>query len=173
MPPSVACRWRDAAAYLPVQTVGCIGGAILANVMFSRGGDLDLHHSTGPRAPHWLSEVVATIGLILVIFALARSRSVAPGPGRGRGLHRRGLLLHQLDQLRQPGHHRRPDVLRHLRRHRPVLGPELRLGPGRGWGARLRAGQASSTPASPLPKRPTSSSPTTEVVDDPTPKEAP
>src|ERR1700728_1454977 len=27
--------WRDAAAYLPVQVAGCIGGAILANAMFA------------------------------------------------------------------------------------------------------------------------------------------
>jgi arsenate reductase len=65
-------KWRDAAAYLPFQTVGCIGGAILANVMFSQAA---ISISTKHRAsgPHWVSEVVATIGLILVIFALARS----------------------------------------------------------------------------------------------------
>jgi glycerol uptake facilitator-like aquaporin len=65
-------KWRDAAAYLPFQTVGCIGGAILANVMFSQAA---ISISTKHRAsgPHWVSEVVATIGLILLIFALARS----------------------------------------------------------------------------------------------------
>jgi len=65
-------KWRDAAAYLPFQTLGCIGGAILANVMFS---EATISISTKHRAsgPHWVSEVVATIGLILVIFALARS----------------------------------------------------------------------------------------------------
>ena len=64
--------WRDAAAYLPAQVAGCVGGAILANVMFSRAA---LEISTKHRAsgPHWLSEAVATIGLLLVIFALARS----------------------------------------------------------------------------------------------------
>ena len=65
-------RWKDAAAYLPFQTVGCICGAIVANVMFSEAA---VSISTKERAtgPHWLSEVVATVGLILVIFALARS----------------------------------------------------------------------------------------------------
>ena len=65
-------KWRDAAAYAPFQTVGCIGGAVLANVMFSRAA---ISISTKHRAsgPHWVSEVVATLGLILVIFALARS----------------------------------------------------------------------------------------------------
>jgi len=65
-------KWRDAAAYAPFQTAGCIGGAILANVMFSRAA---ISISTKHRASgaHWVSEVVATLGLILVIFALARS----------------------------------------------------------------------------------------------------
>jgi arsenate reductase len=65
-------KWKDAAAYLPFQTLGCIGGAILANAMFSEAA---ISISTKQRAtgPHWLSEVVATVGLMLVIFALARS----------------------------------------------------------------------------------------------------
>ena len=64
--------WKDAAAYLPAQTLGCICGAILANMMFSEAA---VSISTKHRAsgPHWLSEVVATVGLVLVIFALARS----------------------------------------------------------------------------------------------------
>jgi glycerol uptake facilitator-like aquaporin len=65
-------KWADAAAYLPFQVVGCICGAIVANVMFSEAA---ISISTKHRAsgPHWLSEVIATIGLILVIFALART----------------------------------------------------------------------------------------------------
>jgi arsenate reductase len=64
--------WKHAAAYLPFQTLGCIFGAIVANAMFSEAA---ISISTKHRAsgPHWLSEVVATVGLILVIFALARS----------------------------------------------------------------------------------------------------
>src|SRR5215472_15461925 len=64
--------WRDAAAYLPVQVAGCIGGAVLANLMFALPAATI---STRDRATpaHFLSEIVATIGLMLVIFALARS----------------------------------------------------------------------------------------------------
>ena len=29
-------RWRDALAYLPAQVAGCAGGAVVANLMFSR-----------------------------------------------------------------------------------------------------------------------------------------
>ena len=65
-------RWRDAAAYLPAQVAGCVGGAVVANLMFS-GTAVSL--SAGHRASpgHFLSEIVATLGLILVIFALART----------------------------------------------------------------------------------------------------
>ena len=70
---------RDALAYLPAQVLGCISGAILANVMFSLPAvSISTHHrATGP---HLLSEVVATVGLLLVIFALARSErsSITP-----------------------------------------------------------------------------------------------
>ncbi len=70
---------RDAAAYLPAQVAGCISGAVLANVMFSLSAvSISTHHRAS--APHLLSEVVATIGLLLVIFSLARSErsSITP-----------------------------------------------------------------------------------------------
>jgi glycerol uptake facilitator-like aquaporin len=64
--------WRDALAYLPAQGSGCVAGAVVANVMFA---EPFVSLSTKHRAsgPHFLSEVVATLGLLLVIFALARS----------------------------------------------------------------------------------------------------
>ena len=64
--------WRRAIAYLPAQVAGCISGAILANAMF---GLAAVSISTKDRAsgPHFLSEIVATAGLMLIIFALARS----------------------------------------------------------------------------------------------------
>ena len=64
--------WRDAAAYLPAQVLGCIFGAIVANVMFSKSAiEISTKHRASPE--HFLSEIVATLGLLLVIFALARS----------------------------------------------------------------------------------------------------
>jgi glycerol uptake facilitator-like aquaporin len=64
--------WRDASAYLPAQVAGCATGAVVANVMFSRAAfEISTKHRAS--APHFLSEVVATLGLLLVIFALARS----------------------------------------------------------------------------------------------------
>ncbi len=65
-------RWREAAAYLPVQVAGCIGGAVLANLMFAKAAvSLSTKHRASPG--HFLSEVTATLGLLLVIFALART----------------------------------------------------------------------------------------------------
>ena len=53
------------------------------------------------------------------------------GAVRRRGLHRRRLLVHVLDQFRQPRRHRRPDPDRHLRRHRAVVGAHVHRRPGR------------------------------------------
>jgi len=65
-------RWRTAVAYLPAQVTGCVAGAVIANLMFSEPA---VSISTKHRASgaHFISEIVATLGLILVIFALARS----------------------------------------------------------------------------------------------------
>jgi glycerol uptake facilitator-like aquaporin len=64
--------WRDATAYLPVQVAGCIGGAVVANLMFALPAvSISTKHRATPA--HFLSEIVATLGLIVVIFAPARS----------------------------------------------------------------------------------------------------
>jgi glycerol uptake facilitator-like aquaporin len=64
--------WRDAAAYLPAQVAGCTGGAVLANLMFALPAvSISAKHRATPA--HFLSEIIATLGLILVIFALVRS----------------------------------------------------------------------------------------------------
>jgi arsenate reductase len=65
--------WRDALAYIPAQTGGCILGAIAANGMFALTAVSisTKHRATGP---HFLSEIIATLGLLLVIFSLARTK---------------------------------------------------------------------------------------------------
>ncbi|MHB1583872.1 MAG: aquaporin [Acidimicrobiales bacterium] len=64
--------WRDAAAYVPTQVAGCIAGAVIANLMFGLGA-VTISTKDRASAGHFLAEVVATFGLLLVIFALARS----------------------------------------------------------------------------------------------------
>jgi arsenate reductase len=71
--------WRDAAAYLPAQVAGCAGGAVVANLMFARAAvSISARHRAAPA--HLLSEVVATLGLVVVIFALARSGRARTAP---------------------------------------------------------------------------------------------
>lgn len=63
---------RDALAYVPAQVTGCVLGAVAANAMFSLPAiSIATTHRASP--PHLFAEVIATLGLILVIFALARS----------------------------------------------------------------------------------------------------
>ncbi|WP_317443413.1 aquaporin [Streptomyces collinus] len=70
---------RDVAAYLPAQTAGAVAGAVLADAMF---GKPLVHWSTHDRsAGHlWLGEVVATAGLILLVFGLNRTQRAHLGP---------------------------------------------------------------------------------------------
>ncbi|MET8151299.1 MIP/aquaporin family protein [Actinoplanes sp. NPDC049668] len=69
----------DLAAYALAQTGGAVAGAVLANLMFDLA---PVTFSTKERAEGhlWLGEVVATAGLLLLIFALARSGRVAVAP---------------------------------------------------------------------------------------------
>ena len=76
-------KWSIAAVYLPAQVIGCIAGAILANLMFAEPA---VAWSTTERSgwPLLLGEVVATAGLVVVIFALVRTgRSHLAAPAVG------------------------------------------------------------------------------------------
>jgi glycerol uptake facilitator-like aquaporin len=69
-------RWREACAYIPAQVIGCILGAIVANGMFALAAiSISTKHRASPA--HFLSEIIATLGLLVVIFALARTRRSA------------------------------------------------------------------------------------------------
>lgn len=72
----------EVGAYVIAQIVGGIGGAVLANVMF----EVDTHISTHHRASggHLVGEIVATAGLVALIFALVRSeRGAIAAPAVG------------------------------------------------------------------------------------------
>ncbi len=71
--------WREVLAYIPVQIAGCLAGAILANLMFDEPA-VSLSSTDRLTAAHFLAEVVATAGLVLVIFALARTNRAAVIP---------------------------------------------------------------------------------------------
>ena len=66
--------WRDVPAYVAAQFTGAIIGVAMAHAMF----DLPLfvasaHARTG--GAQWWSEIVATVGLVLVVFACVRSKT--------------------------------------------------------------------------------------------------
>jgi glycerol uptake facilitator-like aquaporin len=67
-----SCSWLRASLYLPFQFAGCIVGTIVGNLMF---GDAWVTWSNHHRASgaHFFSEIVATAGLIFLIFALQRN----------------------------------------------------------------------------------------------------
>ena len=69
----------DLAAYIPVQVAGCCGGAVLANRMFGLPF-VELSTKTRTGGGLWLAEIVATVGLLLVIFAVVRSGRAAVAP---------------------------------------------------------------------------------------------
>ena len=69
----------DLGGYVAAQIVGAIAGSVLANLMFALPAVAWSHRQRA--AGHlWLGEVVATTGLILLIFALARSGRAAAAP---------------------------------------------------------------------------------------------
>jgi arsenate reductase len=71
--------WRDALAYIPAQIGGCIAGAMAANGMFELPAiSISTHDRATPA--HLLAEVIATLGLLLVIFSLARTRRSQTAP---------------------------------------------------------------------------------------------
>jgi len=63
---------RTAAAYIVVQVVGACAGVIVANLMFELPA-IEWSATARGGGALWLSEVVATLGLLLVIFSLART----------------------------------------------------------------------------------------------------
>jgi arsenate reductase len=65
--------------YVAAQTAGAVAGSVLANLMFDLAA-VDFSGKDRSAGHLWLGEVVATSGLVLLVFALARSgrSGVAP-----------------------------------------------------------------------------------------------
>jgi glycerol uptake facilitator-like aquaporin len=72
----------DVAAYAVGQVAGAICGAVLANVMFEVGTHISTRHRAS--SGHLVGEVVATAGLVALIFALVRTeRGAVAAPAVG------------------------------------------------------------------------------------------
>ena len=70
---------RDAALYAMAQTVGGCIGSVLANLMFELNA-INISTKVRSSGALWLSEVVATVGLLLVIHGCVRSGRASAVP---------------------------------------------------------------------------------------------
>jgi len=71
--------WRDVPAYVAAQVAGAAGGAVLANLMFGLPA-LEWSQRSRSGGGLWLAEVVATAGLLLVVFGVVRSGRTSAAP---------------------------------------------------------------------------------------------
>lgn len=69
----------ETAAYVGAQVAGAVGGAVVANLMFSLPA-IRLSGTARSSPGLWLAEAVATFGLVLVVYALVRSRRSSSAP---------------------------------------------------------------------------------------------
>src|SRR3954452_9441123 len=70
---------RQLAVYLPSQLAGGVVGAVLANLMFGLDAiSISTHHRSSGGL--WLSEALATFGLVVLIFGLVRAGKAAMAP---------------------------------------------------------------------------------------------
>jgi arsenate reductase len=70
---------RDTLLYVVAQTIGGCIGAVIANIMFELD-PINISTKTRSSGALWLSEVVATIGLLLVIHGCVRTGRAAAVP---------------------------------------------------------------------------------------------
>ena len=70
---------RDTVLYVIAQTIGGCIGAVIANIMFELD-PINLSTKTRSSGALWLSEVIATIGLLLVIHGCVRTGRAAAVP---------------------------------------------------------------------------------------------
>jgi glycerol uptake facilitator-like aquaporin len=70
---------REVAVYLPAQLLGGVVGAVLANLMFDLPA-VTVSAKDRSGGGLWLSEALATFGLVVLIFALVRAGRAALAP---------------------------------------------------------------------------------------------
>lgn len=70
---------RELGAYMPCQFLGGCAGAVVANVMFSEPA-LRFSDTARSGGGVWVAEVVATLGLLLVVFGVAHSGRASSVP---------------------------------------------------------------------------------------------
>ena len=72
-------RRVELAVYVVAQVCGAVAGVVIANLMYSLSA-VSISANTRSSSGHLLSEVVATFGLLLVIFGLVRAGRASTAP---------------------------------------------------------------------------------------------
>ena len=103
-------RTREVGLYIAAQVIGGSLGAVLANLMFDLPA-IDPSSKVRSSGALWLSEVVATTGPAAGHPRMRPQRTGQRRCRRRRRVDRWRLLLHLVDELRQP---RRPPIARTL-----------------------------------------------------------
>ncbi len=73
-------HWREAASYVPAQVAGGIAGTLLTNLMFGLPA-AEISGTVRDAPITWLGDLVATVGLLSLIFTLVATRSLNFLPG--------------------------------------------------------------------------------------------
>jgi arsenate reductase len=76
---STGLTGTDLVGYALAQTAGAVGGSVLAKLMFALDA-VSFSHKHRTAGHLWIGEVVATAGLLMLIFALGRSGRAAVAP---------------------------------------------------------------------------------------------
>jgi glycerol uptake facilitator-like aquaporin len=111
--------------YLVAQVVGGIAGAVLANVMF----DLPAVQISGTEratSGHGIGEIVATAGLVALIFLLARTGRHALSAAAVGAYIGAAYWFASSTSFANPRCDGWPDLLRHLRRDRAFVSSAVR-----------------------------------------------
>ena len=129
-------RTAEATLYITAQVVGACLGTMVANLMFELPV---VEWSTKSRSSSalWLSEVVATVDVAARHPRLRTHRSRERRAVRGGNLDRRRVLVHVVDQLREPCGHDRTHDVQHVRGHQAGLRADVHPHATRRRGHRL------------------------------------
>jgi glycerol uptake facilitator-like aquaporin len=110
-------EWHAVPAYIAAQLAGAVVGVWLAHAMFELPiWQLSQHvrFDTG----QWIAEIVATFGLLMVIWGCRAHREPVTAFAVAAYITG-GLLVHGLDLVRQSCRNYRPHAVGHVRRYSP------------------------------------------------------
>ena len=136
----------ETGTYICAQTIGGCIGTVLANLMFNLTA---INVSTKVRSSGalWLSEVIASVGLLLLIHGIVRSGRSSTVPfAVGAWI---GGAYSLINIVREPGRHDRPHPVEHLRRDQTLIDTHVHCHATR-WARDRRSAHRIPPPRRPL-----------------------